>query len=89
MTIYENVMLNWDGDGDYAQTVVPLSEVEEQNRERAHLVRENARMREALQCMLPRYVELFEHAGLGPARDSIAVEMAEEALGIRTEDSDA
>lgn len=54
MTIYENVMLNWDGDGDYAQTVVPLSEVEEQNRERAHLVRENARLRRALEVLRDR-----------------------------------
>ena len=51
MTTYENVMLNWDGNGDYAQTVVPLPEVEEQNRERAHLVRENARLLAYVQAL--------------------------------------
>jgi hypothetical protein len=38
--------------------------------------------RAALRCMTPRYIELFEHCGLGPAGDSIAVEMAREALGL-------
>jgi len=53
MRIYENVMLNWDGDGDRAMTVVPLDDVaktEQANVGLAHevhiLSEENRRLRE-------------------------------------------
>jgi hypothetical protein len=51
-------------------------------RELTALTAERDRLRAALECMTPRYIELFEHCGLGPADDSIAVEMAREALGL-------
>jgi len=53
MRIYENVILNWDGDGDRAMSVVPLDDVvktEQANVGLAHevhlLSEENRRLRE-------------------------------------------
>lgn len=42
---------------------------------------ERDKLREALEEMLPRYIELFEAAGLGDHNESIAVKLAHIALG--------
>ncbi len=50
-------------------------------REIIDIFRERDRLREALEEILPRYMELFAHAGLGNPDDSIAVQIARKALG--------
>jgi len=64
---------------DFAKLAITSAQLADSN---VSLRQERDQLRAALECMTPRYIELFEHAGLGPAEDSIAVEMAREALGL-------
>jgi hypothetical protein len=53
----------------------------ERDAELARLTAENARLREALTEMLPRYCEMFSALELGdPEIDSVAVDIARKAL---------